>query len=188
LLRQGSILAVTSYANRTSPVLRGHWVLANLIGTPPPPPPGDAPALKDNTVSATLSVRERLTEHRANAACAHCHNMMDPVGFSLENFDAVGRWRAVEEGKPVDASGGLPDGQKFAGVSGLEDGLLRRPELFAGTLAEKLLTYALGRGIETYDAPAVRQIVREAQASNYRFSSIIIGIIKSVPFTMRTSL
>jgi hypothetical protein len=188
LLRQGSILAVTSYANRTSPVLRGHWVLANLIGTPPPPPPGNAPALKDNAVSATLSVRERLTQHRADATCAHCHNMMDPVGFSLENFDAVGRWRAVEEGKPVDVSGGLPDGQKFAGVSGLEEGLLRRPELFAGTLAEKLLTYALGRGMETYDGPAIRRIVAEAQASNYRFSSIIVGVVKSVPFTMRNSL
>jgi hypothetical protein len=188
LLRHGSILAVTSYANRTSPVLRGHWVLANLIGTPPPPPPGDAPALKDNTVSATLSVRERLNEHRANAACAHCHNMMDPVGFALENFDAVGRWRTVEEGQAVDASGGLPDGQKFAGVAGLEEGLLRRPELFVGTFAEKLLTYALGRGVEPYDAPAVRKIVGAAQAAKYRFSSIIVGVVQSAPFTMRNSL
>ncbi len=188
LLRQGSVLTVTSYANRTSPVLRGHWVLANLLGTPPPPPPGDAPALKDNTVSGTLSVRERLREHRANASCAHCHNMMDPAGLALENFDAVGRWREMEEGKPVDASGGLPDGQKFAGVAGLERGLLERPEIFAGTLAEKLLTYALGRGIESSDGPAIRKIVREAQAADYRFSSIILGVIQSTPFTMRQAL
>ena len=188
LLRQGSILAVTSYANRTSPVIRGHWILANMLGTPPPPPLPNVPALKDNTVSATLSVRERLAEHRADAACATCHNLMDPVGFSLENFDAVGRWRTLEEGKPVDASGGLPDGSKFTGVAGLEQGLLNRPEVFTGTLTEKLLTFALGRGIEHYDGPAIRKIAREAQAADYRFSSIIIGITKSTPFTMRKSL
>ncbi len=185
LLRHGSVLTVSSYATRTSPVLRGKWVLENLIGTPPPPPLPDVPALRDNTVSATLSVRERLAEHRANAACASCHNMIDPVGFSLENFDAVGRWRILEEGKPVDASGGLPDGRKFTGVSGLENGLLDRPEVFAVTLTEKLMTFALGRGVEYYDGPAVRQIVREAQVADYRFSAIILGIAKSAPFTMR---
>jgi hypothetical protein len=188
LLRQGSVLTVTSYATRTSPVIRGKWVLENLLGTPPPPPLPDVPALKDNTVAATLSVRERLAEHRANAACASCHNMMDPVGFSLENFDAVGRWRTLEDGKPVDASGGLPDGSKFAGVSGLETGLLNRPDVFATTLTEKLMTFALGRGVEYYDGPAIRKIVREAQAADYRFSSIILGITKSTPFTMRKSL
>ncbi|MEO7318762.1 MAG: DUF1592 domain-containing protein [Chthoniobacteraceae bacterium] len=188
LLRHGSILTVTSYANRTSPVIRGHWILANLVGTPPPPPPPNVPALKDTTVSAKLSVRERLAEHRAEAACATCHNLMDPVGFSLENFDAVGRWRTIEEGKPVDASGGLPDGSKFTGVGGLEEGLLNRPEVFVGTLTEKLLTFALGRGIEHYDGPAIRKIAREAQAADYRFSSIIVGITKSTPFTMRKSL
>jgi len=188
LLRQGSVLTVTSYATRTSPVIRGKWVLENLLGTPPPPPLPDVPALKDNTVAAALSVRERLAEHRANAACASCHNMMDPVGFSLENFDAVGRWRTLEDGKPVDASGGLPDGSKFTGVSGLENGLLNRPDVFAATLTEKLMTFALGRGVEYYDGPAIRKIVREAQAADYRFSSIILGITKSAPFTMRKSL
>jgi hypothetical protein len=188
LLRQGSILTVTSYATRTSPVIRGKWILENLLGTPPPPPLPNVPALKDNTVSATLSVRQRLAEHRANAACAGCHSLMDPVGFSLENFDAIGRWRTFEEGLPIDASGGLPDGSEFTGVSGLEDGLRNRPELFVGTLTEKLLTFALGRGIETFDAPAVRKIVHDAQAENYRFSSIILGIANSTPFQMRRSL
>ncbi len=188
LLRQGSILTVTSYATRTSPVIRGKWVLENILGTPPPPPLPNVPALKDNTVSATLSVRERLAEHRANAACASCHNLMDPPGFALENFDAIGRWRTVEEGQPIDASGGLPDGSKFTGVSGLEDGLRNRPELFVGTLTEKLMTFALGRGIETYDAPAIRKIVHDAQAKDFRFSSVILGIVNSTPFTMRKSL
>ena len=188
LLRHGSVLAVTSYATRTSPVLRGKFVLENLVGTPPPPPPGNAGTLKDNTISAMLSVRERLAEHRANAQCASCHSLIDPPGFALENFDAVGRWRNLEEGKPVDASGGLPDSSKFTGIEGLERGLLNRPEVFAGTLTEKLLTFALGRGVEYYDAPAVRKIVREAQANDYKFSSIIVGITKSTPFTMRKSL
>jgi hypothetical protein len=188
LLRQGSILMVTSYATRTSPVIRGKWVLENILGTPPPPPLPNVPALKDNTVSASLSVRERLAEHRANAACASCHNLMDPVGFSLENFDAIGRWRTAEEGQPIDATGGLPDGSKFTGVAGLEDGLRNRPELFVGTLAEKLMTFALGRGIETYDAPAIRKIVHDARAKDFRFSSVILGIVNSTPFTMRRSL
>jgi hypothetical protein len=185
LLRQGSVLTVTSYATRTSPVIRGKWVLENLMGAPPPPPLPNVPALKDNTVSANLSVRARLAEHRSNAACASCHNLMDPIGFSLENFDAIGRWRNVEDGSPIDSTGGLPDGTKFDGISGLEDGLLKRPELFVNTLTEKLLTFALGRGVETYDAPAVRKIVREAKANNYRFTSIVVGIVNSTPFTSR---
>jgi hypothetical protein len=188
LLRQGSVLTVTSYATRTSPVIRGKWVLENLVGTPPPPPLPDVPALRDNTVSATLSVRERLAEHRANPACASCHNLMDPIGFSLENFDAIGRWRTLEDGLPIDAGGGLPDGSHFAGVAGLEEALLRRPELFVGALTEKLLTFALGRGVEWQDAPAVRRIVRDAEANDYRFSSLIHGIVNSTPFTMRKSL
>jgi len=187
LLRHGSILTVTSYATRTSPVIRGKWVLENILGTPPPPPPGNVPALKDNTVASNLSVRERLAEHRANAACASCHNLMDPVGFALENFDAVGRSRIVEEGKPIDAAGGLPDGSQFSGVDGLEQALLKRPQVFVGTLTEKLLTFALGRGVEHYDAPAVRQIVRDSEAKDYRFSSLIVGIATSTPFQLRRS-
>jgi hypothetical protein len=185
LLRQGSILAVTSYATRTSPVIRGKWILENVLGTPPPPPPANVPALKDNTVASNLSVRQRLAEHRANAACAGCHSLMDPVGFSLESYDAVGRWRVAEEGQPVDATGGLPDGSEFAGVAGLEQALLQRPELFVRTLTEKLLTFSLGRGIEYYDAPAVRQIVADAKGENYRFSRLIVGIVQSTPFQMR---
>ena len=187
LLRHGSILTVTSYATRTSPVIRGKWVLENLLGTPPPPPPANVPALKDNTVSSSLSVRERLAEHRANAACASCHNLIDPAGLALENFDALGRWRMKEGTQPIDASGGLPDGSTFTGVAGLEKALLDRPELFVGTLTEKLLAFALGRGIEPFDGPAVRKIVREAKDEDYHFSSIIEGIVTSVPFQMRTS-
>lgn len=185
LLRQGSVLSVTSYATRTSPVIRGHWILGNLLGSPPPPPPGNVPALKEKTISATLPVRQRLAEHRANTACASCHDIMDPVGFALENFDAIGRWRDYEDGYPVDAEGGLPDGSKFVGIDALEQGLLKRPELFVGTLAEKLLTFALGRGIEPFDAPAVRRVVRDAERDDFRFSSVIIGVVNSTPFTMR---
>jgi hypothetical protein len=187
LLRQGSILTVTSYATRTSPVLRGKFVLDSLLGVPPPPPLPDVPALKDNTVDGHLAVRERLAEHRSNAICASCHNLMDPLGLSLEKFDAIGRRRTVEAGTAIDAAGGLPDGSRFADVDGLETALLRRPELFVGTLAEKLETYALGRGVECYDAPAIRTIVREARTGNFRISSLILGVVKSTPFQMRKS-
>ncbi|HEX7448462.1 MAG TPA: DUF1592 domain-containing protein, partial [Pirellulales bacterium] len=187
LLRQGSILTVTSYATRTSPVLRGHWVLKNLLGTPPPPPPPDVPALDDSKISGRLSVRERLEAHRANAACANCHDRMDPVGFSLDSFDALGRWRQREAGHTIDVAGALPDGSEFQGVDGLEAALLNRPELFVRTLTEKLLTFALGRGIEYYDAPAVRQMVREAARDDYRLSRLILEIVKSMPFQMRNA-
>ena len=187
LLRQGSILTVTSYATRTSPVRRGKWVLDNLLGVPPPPPLPDVPTLKDNTVDGRLSVRARVAEHRSDPNCATCHNLMDPIGLSLEKFDAVGRRRAIEADAPIDATGGLPDGSKFADVDGLEAALLRRPELFVGTFAEKLLTYALGRGIEYYDAPAVRKIVRDSRAEDFRISSIVLGVVNSQPFQMRTS-
>jgi hypothetical protein len=187
LLRQGSILTVTSYATRTSPVLRGKWLLENLMGSPPPAPPPNVPTLEDNTVSATLPVRERLMQHRANPACATCHNTIDSVGFALENFDAVGRWRTTEEGKLVDASGGLPDGSHFTGVGGLEEALLKRPEIFVETLTEKLLTYALGRGVEYYDGPAIREILRQSKPADYRFADLIVAIVHSPPFQMRTS-
>jgi hypothetical protein len=186
LLRQGSVLTVTSYATRTSPVIRGKWVLDNLLGAPPPPPLPDVPALKDNTVDGRLAVRERLAEHRSNTTCAACHNLMDPVGLSLEKFDAVGRRRTAEGPTPIDASGGLPDGSRFADVDGLETALLHRPELFASAFTEKLLTYASGRGVEYYDAPAIRAIVRDARPQ-FHVSSIILGIVKSPPFQMRKS-
>ncbi len=186
LLRQGSVLTVTSYATRTSPVIRGHWILKNLLGTPPPPPPADVPAL-DGVISESLPIRERLAKHRENAACASCHNVMDPVGFALEHYDAIGRWHDLVEGRKVDARGGFADGSEFDGVDGLEAVLLKRSELFVTTLTEKLLTFALGRGLEAHDAPAVRQIVRRAEENGWKFSEIIVGISASVPFTMRSS-
>jgi hypothetical protein len=168
-------------------VLRGKWVLDNILGVPPPPPLPDVPALKDNTVDGNLTVRKRLAEHRSNAKCAACHNLMDPVGLSLEKFDAIGRRRAVEEGTPIDASGGLPDGSQFVDVQGLEQALLKHPEVLVGTLAEKLLTYATGRGVEYFDAPAIRTIVRKTRLQDFRLSSIVLEIVKSAPFQMRTS-
>jgi len=186
LLRHGSVLSVTSYATRTSPVLRGVLVLRNFLGAPPPAPPPEVPALDESTMSANLPMRQRLAAHRSNAVCASCHRTIDPVGFSLENFDAIGRWRDLEvEDQPVDASGAVPGDREFQGVDGLEEALLRRPELFASTLTENLLTFALGRGVGYYDAPAVRKIVSAAEKDGYRFSSLILGIVKSAPFQMR---
>ncbi len=188
LLRHGSILTVTSYATRTSPVIRGHWVLKNLLGMAPPPPPPNVPTLPDVTVNGNLSVRERLAEHRANSACAACHDSMDPVGFSLENFDAVGRWRDFDEGAMIDSKGRLPDGSECDGVSGLEFGLINRiPEVFISTFVERLLTFALGRGIEPEDGAAIRAIVGAARAKEYRFSSIVLAVARSKPFQMRMS-
>jgi hypothetical protein len=188
LLRQGSVLSVTSYATRTSPVLRGVFVLSNILGAPPPPPPPNVPVLDEGAIAANLSMRDRLAAHRSNAVCASCHRAIDPAGFPLENFDAVGQWRIHESnGGPVDASGMLPGLQEFQGVKGLEDAVMARPELFAANLTEKLLTFALGRGVEYYDAPAVRKIVGEAKRDDYRFSSIILGIVNSVPFQMRSA-
>jgi len=181
LLRHGSILTVTSYATRTSPVIRGHWILKNLLATEPPPPPPNVPAL-DGVISESLPIRERLAKHREMAACASCHNLMDPVGFALENYDAIGRWHAS-----ADARGGFADGSEFEGVAGLEEALLKRPELFVTALTEKLMTYALGRGLEPDDAPAVRGIVRHAGENGWKFSEIIVGIAKSEPFTLQSA-
>jgi mono/diheme cytochrome c family protein len=186
LLRQGSVLSVTSYATRTSPVLRGVLVLRNILGAPPPAPPPNVPALDESKMAANLSMRQRLAAHRTNAVCASCHRTIDPVGFSLENFNAVGQWRDFEaDGQAVDASGGVPGGGEFRGIDGLENALLAHPELFVGTLTENLLTFAIGRGVEYYDAPAVRKIVKDAEKDGYRFSSLILGIVKSAPFQMR---
>ncbi len=185
LLRQGSILTVTSYATRTSPVIRGHWILKNLVGSPPPPPPPNVPALKENTVDASLSIRERLAAHRSNAACAGCHNIMDPIGFTLENFDAVGRWRTVDGMHAVSATGGFPGSEEFTGVDGLQAALLQRSDLFVGTLTEKLLTFGLGRVIEPGDAPAVRRVLRTTSPEGYRFSELVLAITSSRPFLMR---
>jgi hypothetical protein len=158
-----------------------------MLGTPPPPPPANVPALKETTVAASLPIRERLAEHRSNTSCASCHRLIDPVGFPLEQFDAVGRRRTLDEGRPIDASGGLPDGSEFEGVAGLEKALLQRPELFVRTLTEKLFIFALGRAPEESDAPAVRKVVRDARAGGYRFSSLVLGLTTSAPFQMRRS-
>ena len=189
LLGQGSILTVTSYPNRTSPVLRGKWLLENILGTPPPPPPPNVPALKDRGENGeALSVRQRMEQHRANPACASCHARMDPLGFALENFDGIGRWRATSEaGTPIDPSGMLPDGTRFQGPVGLREIVLGQREQFVSTVTERLLTYALGRGVEYYDAPAIRKITREAAPDDYRWSSLISGIVRSTPFQMRRS-
>jgi mono/diheme cytochrome c family protein len=185
LLGQASILFATSRPNRTSPVLRGKWILQNILGVTPPDPPPNIPAFeeKSNVTQAVSSVRERLAKHRANPACATCHSMIDPPGFALENFDAIGRWRDVDESaQVVDTSGMLPDGTEFNGVGELRAALLTPPTRFVTTLSEKLLTYALGRGLEYYDAPAVRKVVRDTADDNYRFASLIVEIVKSLPF------
>jgi hypothetical protein len=190
LLGQGSILMVTSYANRTSPTLRGKWLLDNLLGAPPPPPPPNVPSLKDrNEDGKILSMRQQMEEHRANPACATCHKLMDPLGFALENFDAVGHWRegSGPTNARIDSSGVLPDGTKFQGPAELRKILLNKPEQFVTTVTQKLLTYSLGRGLEYYDAPAVRKIVREADVSNYRWSAVILAIARSEPFQLRRS-
>jgi hypothetical protein len=189
LLGQGSLLTVTSYPDRTSPVVRGKWILDNILGSPPPPPPDMVPPFKEDTeAQRPQSVRERLEQHRRNPACASCHRMIDPAGLALENFDATGGWRTRDggtRGSLVDASGQLLDGTKINGVVELRQALIREPQTFVRTTTEKLLTYALGRGLTATDMPAVRAIVRDAQPDNYRFSSVILGIVQSVPFEMR---
>jgi mono/diheme cytochrome c family protein len=188
ILGQGSMLAITSHAERTSPVLRGKWVLENLLGLPVPPPPPDVPSLKGNSEGEKpRTLREQLAEHRADPVCASCHKVMDPVGFALENFDAVGAWRTQEPGGPIDASGQLADGTRVDGVVTLRKAILDKPDLFVATLTEKLMIYALGRGVDARDMPAVRAVMREAEQDGYTFSSIVRGIVRSVPFRMRAA-
>jgi Protein of unknown function (DUF1592)/Protein of unknown function (DUF1588)/Protein of unknown function (DUF1587)/Protein of unknown function (DUF1585)/Protein of unknown function (DUF1595)/Cytochrome C oxidase, cbb3-type, subunit III len=186
LLGQASILTVTSYAARTSPVQRGKWILTNILGSPPLPPPPNVPELKENgDEGKPHSLRERMEAHRANPVCAGCHKVMDPIGFALENFDAVGHWRTSDEGASIDPSGTLFNGARVDGPAALRQMLLSRPEVFVGVMTEKLLTYALGRGLEYYDMPAVRKIVRDAAGQDFRFSSLVLGIVNSAPFEMK---
>jgi len=185
LLGQASVLTVTSYPNRTSVVLRGKWLLANILGAPPPPPPADVPSLKDpGQDGQPRSLRDRMEQHRNNPACAGCHQRMDPLGFSLENFDALGNWRTAADGEKVDASASLPDGTTFEGVAGLRKLLVNHKDDYVRTLTEKLLAYSIGRGIEYYDLPAIRRIVRESAPSDHRWSSLVLGIVRSTPFSM----
>ena len=187
LLGQASILTITSYATRTSPVQRGKWILTNIVGLPPNPPPPNIPALQEHSDAAKpTSLRERMEAHRANPTCAGCHKAMDPIGFSLENYDAVGQWRTKDEGTTINASGILFNGAKIDGPVTLRKMLTAQPEMFTGVFTEKLLTYALGRGVQYYDMPAIRAILNGASRTNYRFSSIVLGIARSVPFQMKT--
>jgi hypothetical protein len=186
LLGQGSFLAVTSHAERTSPVLRGKWILENILGLPVPPPPPNVPPLKERANGEKpRTMREQMAEHRADPACASCHKIMDSIGFALENFDAVGAWRSMDADAPVDASGDLADGTHVNGVVELRAALLKKPDLFVGTMTEKLMTYALGRGIDYRDMPAVRTIVRDSGRDGYKFSSLVLGVVRSLPFQMK---
>jgi hypothetical protein len=181
-------------------VLRGKWVLENILGTPPPPPPPNVPDLKEDLASQHLTMRQRMEQHRSNPACASCHAQMDPIGFALENFDGVGQWRTAEtvnlwnhytsitSRTPLDTAGAFPDGSRFEGPAGLRNILLNHREQYVTTLTEKLLTYALGRGLEFYDEPTVRAILRSSAGSDYRWSSLILGIVNSSPFLMRASV
>ena len=188
LLGQGSILTVTSIANRTSPVIRGKWVLENLLGTPPPEPPANVPGLKtEGEGGVALTMRQQMEQHRANPPCSGCHKLMDPIGFALENFDGVGQWRDTEAGIPINPAGTLPDGTDIQGAADLREALLNRPEQLVHTVTEKMLVYALGRGLEYYDGAAVRKIIKETRDEDYRWSGLILGIVNSIPFQMRRS-
>jgi hypothetical protein len=192
LLGQGSILSLTSVATRTSPVFRGKYILSTFLDTPPPPPPPNVPTLEESnkgSATAPKTVREQLEAHRNNPACASCHRIIDPPGFALENFNSVGQWRdAAADGTPIDAAGVLADGASVDGPVALRDAILRRPDVFVTTLANRMLTYALGRGLEPSDMPVVRRIVKRAAQNDYRFASIILGIVESAPFQMRATL
>jgi hypothetical protein len=185
ILTQASLLTLTGRPTRTSPVLRGKWILENLLGAPPPPPPAGVPAFPENSNKEARSVRERLIQHRTDPTCASCHARMDPLGFGLENFDAIGRWRDVEGSAAIDASGTMPTGERFDGPGELRSILLDHKDAFVHTLAEKLLTYALGRGLERYDRPAIEEIARAVAGDDYRFSRLVLGVVESMPFQMR---
>ena len=183
---QGSLLTVTSYPNRTSVVQRGKWVLENLLGAPPPPPPPNVPSLDPHGKDGKLSMRQAMEMHRANPVCASCHSRMDPIGFALENYDGVGAWRDQDNGAPIDASGKLPDGSSFTGPTGLKQLLLNQHrDDFISTFTQKLLTYALGRGVESSDLPSVRAIMREAAKQNDTIPALIDAIVGSPQFQMR---
>jgi hypothetical protein len=186
ILTQASVLTASSYGNRTSPVLRGKYILDNVLNSPPPPPPPNVPSLDEDAVGTAASLREQMEQHRKNALCASCHSRMDPLGFGLENYDAVGSWRTMDGKFPIDSSGILPNGKTFQGVDGLRGILRQQPEAFAEGLTEKLLIFALGRGIERSDRPAIRQIVARAAQENYRFSSLLFGIVNSAPFLQQS--
>ena len=186
LLGKGGVLMATSHADRTAPSLRGKWLLENLLGTPPPAPPANVPPLPAEAGAAPKTMRERLDVHRANPACADCHALIDPLGFALENFDAVGAWRDIDAGGAVDASGRLPDGTALSGATDLRAALAAEPRVFASTFVEKLMIYALGRGLAAYDMPVVRGILREAEADDYRFEAVVMGVVASPAFRMRT--
>jgi len=186
LLGQAAVLTVTSYPNRTSPVERGKWILTNLLGVPPQPPPPNVPPLEDaNATGKVLSLRERMEKHRANPVCAGCHKAMDPIGFALESFDGIGRWRTTEDGAPINTAGTLFNGADVDGIVGLRRNLVAQPDIFVGVMTEKMLTYALGRGLEYYDMPAVRRVVQDAKTRDFRFSSLVLGIARSTPFQMK---
>jgi len=187
ILTQASVLTVSSYATRTSPVLRGKWVLENILNTPPPPPPPDVPTLDVAEVGASVSLRQQLEKHRSNPICASCHSRMDPLGFSLENYDAIGQWRTQDGKFPIDASGKLPDGRTFSGSAGLKSVLMSDQDAFARAVTEKLMIYALGRGAERYDKPVIAQITKTAAPNKYKFSDLVIGIVNSMPFQMHRS-
>jgi hypothetical protein len=181
ILGQGSVLTVTAYPNRTSPVIRGKWVLDNLLGAAPPPPPANVPSLPEDQAAGTM--RERMEQHRKNPVCAGCHARMDPIGFALENFDAIGRWRTEDANKPIDATGTLPGGPPFNGPAAFRRALLPAyQDAFLSTVCEKLLTYALGRGVEYYDMPAVRKIEHDSAPEQYRWSALILNVVRSQPF------
>jgi hypothetical protein len=186
LLGKGAVLMLTAYPNRTSPVLRGKYILENILGTPPPSPPANVPALSDNEAGQEpKSLRERMELHRKNPTCATCHRVMDPLGFALENFDGIGAWRAREPGGAIDPAGKLADGSDVDGPVALRAAIMRHPDQFVRTLTEKLMTYGLGRGLEFYDMPVVRAIARDTAKKNYRFSAIVAGIVSSPPFRQK---